>query len=106
MRRDWDAVVVGLGALGSAACYWLSRRTGLRVLGLEQFEIGHANGASEDVSRIIRLSYHRRDYVRLARRARDTWAEVERESGTQVVFRTGGLDVGPREPRPALFDRG
>ncbi|OGO57094.1 MAG: hypothetical protein A2V85_17945 [Chloroflexi bacterium RBG_16_72_14] len=98
MRRDWDAVVVGLGALGSAACYWLSRRTGLRVLGLEQFEIGHANGASEDVSRIIRLSYHRRDYVRLARRARDTWAEVERESGTQVVFRTGGLDVGPREP--------
>ena len=98
MRRDWDVIVVGLGALGSAACYWVSRRPGLRVLGLEQYRIGHLNGASEDVSRIIRLSYHRRDYVRLAGRAYATWAEVERESGTRVVFRTGGLDAGPREP--------
>jgi len=97
MRRDWDVVVVGLGALGSGAAYWLSRRPGIRVLGLERFGIGHPYGASEDVSRIIRLSYHRRDYVRLARRAYETWAAVERESGTQVVYRTGGLDVGPRE---------
>jgi sarcosine oxidase len=94
---DWDVVVVGLGALGSGAAYWASRRPGVRVLGLEQFELGHSLGASQDVSRIIRLSYHRPDYVRLARRAYATWAEVEQESGTQVVFRTGGLDVGPRE---------
>jgi sarcosine oxidase len=94
---DWDVVVVGLGALGSAATYWASRRAGLRVLGLEQYELGHSLGASQDVSRIIRLSYHRPDYVRLAKRAYATWAEVERESGAQVVFRTGGLDVGPRE---------
>lgn len=98
MSRDRDVVVVGLGALGSATTYWLSRRQGLRVLGLERFEIGHPYGASEDVSRIIRLSYHRPDYVRLARRAYETWAELERESGTQVVFRTGGLDVGPLAP--------
>ena len=97
MSGDRDVVVVGLGALGSAACYWLSRRPGLRVTGLEQFEIGHPYGASEDVSRIIRLSYHRRDYVRLARRAYASWAELEAASGTRVVFRTGGLDVGPRE---------
>ncbi|MEO5963912.1 MAG: N-methyl-L-tryptophan oxidase [Candidatus Limnocylindrales bacterium] len=97
MKRDWDVIVVGLGALGSASAYWLARRSGLRVLALEQFEIGHSSGASQDVSRIIRLSYHRRDYVRLAKRAYATWDEVERASGTQVVFRTGGLDVGPRE---------
>jgi len=96
-RTDWDVVVVGLGALGSAAVYWASRRPGVRVLGLEQYELGHSLGASQDVSRIIRLSYHRPDYVRLARRAYATWAEVERESGTRVVLRTGGLDVGPRE---------
>jgi sarcosine oxidase len=98
MRRDWDVAVVGLGALGSAAAYWLSRRPGIRVLGLERFEIGHPHGASEDVSRIIRRSYHRRDYVRLTHRAYETWAELERDSGTRVVFRTGGLDVGPSEP--------
>jgi sarcosine oxidase len=97
VTRDVDVAVVGLGALGSGAAYWLARRPGLRVVGLEQFEIGHPYGASEDVSRIIRLSYHRRDYVRLARRAYATWAELERESDTRVVFRTGGLDVGPRE---------
>jgi monomeric sarcosine oxidase len=95
---DVDVAVVGLGALGSAAAYWCSRRAGVRVLALERFEIGHRNGASEDVSRIIRRSYHRRDYVRLTARAYETWAEVERASGSQVVFRTGGLDVGPSEP--------
>jgi sarcosine oxidase len=96
-RTDWDVVVVGLGALGSAAACWASRREGVRVLALERFEIGHSYGASQDVSRIIRLSYHRPDYVRLARRAYAAWAEVETASGMQVVFRTGGLDVGPRE---------
>jgi sarcosine oxidase len=100
MTREVDVAVVGLGALGSAAVYWLSRRPGVRVLGLERYEIGHPYGASEDVSRIIRRSYHRRDYVRLAARAYDTWTELERASGTQVVFRTGGLDVGPQRPAP------
>ena len=76
-RRDWDVIVVGLGAFGSAAAYWASTRPGIRVLGLERFELGHANGASADHSRIIRLSYHRPDYVRLAKRAYETWAEVQ-----------------------------
>ncbi|CAN5464831.1 N-methyl-L-tryptophan oxidase [soil metagenome] len=96
IRRDWDLIVVGLGAIGSAAAYWASRRPGLRVLGLERFELGHANGASADHSRIIRLSYHRPDYVRLAKRAYATWAEVEDEAGgDQIVTVTGGLDLWP-----------
>ena len=98
-RRDWDAIVIGLGAIGSAAAYWLSTRLGDRVLGLEQFELGHPNGASQDHSRIIRYSYHRPDYVRLARRAYASWAEVEAESGERVVTVTGGLDLWP----PAAF---
>jgi sarcosine oxidase len=40
--------------------------------------------------------------VRLARRGYATWAELERESGERVVFRTGGLDVGPRETEPGV----
>ncbi|MGZ8463736.1 MAG: FAD-dependent oxidoreductase [Candidatus Deferrimicrobiaceae bacterium] len=94
MRTEWDAIVVGLGAIGSGAAYWLSRRYGDRVLGLEQFELGHTRGAGQDHSRIIRLSYHRPDYVRLARRAYAAWAEVEAEAGTTIVTRTGGLDIG------------
>lgn len=95
MQRNWDVVVVGLGAIGSAAAYWASARPGARVLGLEQFEFDHPNGASRDHSRIIRLSYHRRDYVRLARRAYACWAEVEAASGQRIVTRTGGIDIYP-----------
>jgi sarcosine oxidase len=97
-RRDWDAIVVGLGAIGSAAAYWLSRSLGDGVLGLERFAIDHANGASADHSRIIRLSYHRPDYVRLAKRAYETWAEVEAEAGEAIVTITGGLDLWPPDP--------
>jgi monomeric sarcosine oxidase len=104
MRTEWDAIVVGLGGIGSGAAYWLSRRLGDRVLGLEQFELGHSNGASQDHSRIIRLSYHRPDYVRLAKRAYATWADVEAESGERVVTVTGGLDVAPREAVIPLTD--
>ena len=94
-RRDWDAIVVGLGAIGSAAAYWLSRSLGDRVLGLERFAMDHGNGASADHSRIIRLSYHRPDYVRLAKRAFETWTEVEAEAGERIVTITGGLDLWP-----------
>ena len=103
MKRDHDVIVVGLGALGSGAAYWLARK-GVDVLGLEQFELGHPNGASQDHSRIIRLSYHRPEYVRLARRAYEAWAEVETESGATIVTRTGGLDVAPRDAAIPLSD--
>lgn len=95
MQRDWDAIVIGLGGIGSAAAFWLSTRPNLRVLGLEQFAFDHPNGASQDHSRIIRLSYHRRDYVRLAQRAYQAWAEVEAASGVQIVTKTGGIDLYP-----------
>jgi sarcosine oxidase len=103
-RRDWDVIVVGLGALGSAAAYWASTRPGTRVLGLEQFELGHANGASADHSRIIRLSYHRPDYVRLAKRAYESWSVVEAEARERIVTITGGLDLWPADPAIPMAD--
>ena len=103
-RREWDVIVVGLGAIGSAAAYWASTRPGTRVLGLEQFELGHGNGASADHSRIIRLSYHRPDYVRLAKRAFETWAAVEEEAHERIVTLTGGLDLWPADPAIPMVD--
>jgi len=95
MRRDFEYIVVGLGGWGSAAAYWLSRRAGADVLGLEQFELGHVRGESQDHSRIIRLSYHTPEYVELAKHAYTAWHEVERDSGDQLVLKTGGLDFAP-----------
>ncbi len=91
---DVDLVVIGLGALGSAAA-WAGARRGARVIGLEQFELGHDRGASQDHSRIIRLSYHTAGYVRLAEQAYGAWAEVADDTGEAVVERTGGLDLFP-----------
>jgi sarcosine oxidase len=90
--RDYDVVVLGVGGIGSGACYWLSRRLGARVLGLEQFEIGHVRGGSHDHSRIIRLSYHTPQYVRLAKQAYGAWAELEKDAGESLIVKTGGLD--------------
>jgi len=92
---SYDAIVVGLGGIGSAAAYQLAARGGRRILGIEQFELGHDRGASSDVSRITRLSYHRREYVELAIAAQVAWREVEAASGERIVTLTGGLDLAP-----------
>jgi sarcosine oxidase len=94
-RREFDVAVIGLGGIGSGAVYWASRRAGEGVLGLERFELGHERGASQDHSRIIRLSYHTPDYVRFAQDAYAAWADVEEESGERLVVKTGGLDLYP-----------
>jgi sarcosine oxidase len=95
VHQDFEYIVLGLGGWGSAAAYWLSKRAGARVLGLEQFELGHVRGESQDHSRIIRLSYHTPEYVELAKHAYRAWAEVEADAGEQLVLRTGGLDFAP-----------
>jgi sarcosine oxidase len=102
MSRDYEHIVLGLGGFGSAAAYWLARRAGAGVLGLEQFELGHVRGESQDHSRIIRLSYHEPHYVELAKHAYRAWAEVERDAGEQLVLKTGGLDLGPLESAISL----
>ena len=104
MKHDFHTIVLGLGGLGSAALYWTARRTRGDVLGLEQFEIGHGRGGSQDHSRIIRLSYHTPGYVELARSAYATWAEVEADAGEQLIFRTGGLDLWPAAPAYPMSD--
>ncbi len=87
-------VVVGTGALGSAAAYRLARQLGDGVIVLEQFRPGHTRGASEDHSRIIRHSYASTVYTRLTRAMFAAWDEVEADCGERLVLHTGGLDVG------------
>jgi sarcosine oxidase len=103
MADSYDVVVVGLGALGSAAAMHLARR-GRRVVGLERFELGHHRGASHDTSRILRHSYHTPGYVRLTQEAYDDWAQLERWSGEQLVTVVGGLDLFPPSPAIAMID--
>ena len=52
----YDAIVIGVGGMGSATVYHLAR-SGCRVPGLERFGIPHAFGSSHGSTRIIRLAY-------------------------------------------------
>ncbi len=45
MANAYDVIVLGLGGMGSSAAYELARR-GRRVLGLEQYSLGHDRGSS------------------------------------------------------------
>ncbi|MCW2642233.1 MAG: Sarcosine oxidase [Dactylosporangium sp.] len=87
-------IVLGCGAIGSAAACWLGERSGGDVLVLEQYRLGHDRGASEDHSRIIRYAYHSTDYTSLGRASYAAWDEIERRTGQRLVLRTGGLDLG------------
>ncbi|HMJ57354.1 MAG TPA: N-methyl-L-tryptophan oxidase [Polyangiaceae bacterium] len=94
MTTSYDAIVIGLGSMGSAALYHLARR-GQRVLGLEQFDVPNALGSSVGVSRIIRLAYAEHpDYVPLLLRAYELWRELEALARERLLVITGGLDVG------------
>lgn len=91
----YDVIVVGLGGMGSAAARHLARR-GRRVLGLDRFTPGHDRGSSHGGSRIIRLAYFEGPaYVPLLLAAYDRWRALERDAGTELLTRTGGLLLGP-----------
>jgi sarcosine oxidase len=94
MSERYDVIVVGLGAMGSSACYHLAKR-GARVLGIEQFGIPHAFGSSHGDSRIIRLCYYEHpDYVPLLLRAYELWSDLEIASGEKLLHTTGAIYMG------------
>lgn len=93
MTQGYSHIVIGAGAIGSAAAYWLAQSGAERVLVLEQFELGHAFGSSGDHSRIIRRAYHREEYTRLTDAMFAAWAHVEERSGLKVYTKTGGIDL-------------
>lgn len=94
MSRVRDVVVVGVGAMGAAACWRLARR-GVGVLGLERFEVGHGLGSSGGRTRMIRLAYFEHpDYVPLLHRAYALWDDLGDASGFRALHRTGAVYVG------------
>src|SRR4051812_44812366 len=96
-------VVVGGGAMGSAAAWQLARR-GEPVVLLERFAPGHTNGASHGASRIFRLSYPDPVHIGLAREAHRWWRELEELTGTSLLTVTGGVDHGGHPQLGELAD--
>jgi sarcosine oxidase len=90
-------IVAGLGGMGSATLFHLARR-GLRVLGLERYDLLHEYGSSHGLTRIIRLAYWEHPtYVALLRRSYELWRELEALAGEQLLHITGSVDAGPAD---------
>lgn len=97
LHGNYDVIVLGVGGMGAAAAYELARR-GRRVLGLEQFTLGHDRGSSHGRMRAIRRAYFEHpDYVPLARRAYERWYDLEQVSGRRLLTECPMLYVGPRD---------
>lgn len=95
--NGFDVIVIGLGGMGSAAAYQLAA-AGRSVLGIEQFGPAHDAGSSHGRSRIIRQAYFEDPaYVPLLGRSYELWERLERETGTKLLTRTGGLMLGAPE---------
>ena len=93
----YDVIVIGMGSMGSATAYQLAARK-CRVLGLEQFNIGHDLGSGHGINRIIRLAYFEDPaYVPLLRRAYELWRQLQKISKERLLFLKGSLDVGPED---------
>ncbi len=91
MGNHYDVIVVGLGAMGSATCYHLAGRRA-KVLGLERFDLPHAQGSSHGYSRHTKTAvYVDTPYEPFLGRSFELWRLLEGESGQQILITTGYL---------------
>jgi sarcosine oxidase len=90
MRR-FDTIVLGLGAMGSAAAFQLARR-GHQVLGIDRYSPPHVHGSTHGDTRITRLGIGEGvQYTPLAMRSHQIWRELERATGRTLLTTNGGL---------------
>lgn len=86
-----DIAVIGLGAVGSAALYFLSK-SGKKVIGLDRFDPPHFMGSSHGETRITRLAVGEgEEYVSYAKRSQEIWKSLEAETRSQLFDPCGGI---------------
>lgn len=97
LSGHYEVAVIGCGGIGSSALYHAAKR-GCRVLGIEQFSLGHERGSSHGQTRIIRQAYFEHpNYVPLLLEAYQHWHDLESVVEDRLLFETGLLQVGPAE---------
>jgi sarcosine oxidase len=95
----YDVGIVGVGSMGSMALWQLARR-GVRVIGFEQFTLGHDRGAAGGETRMFRTAYQEgHAYVPLLQEARQLWRVLEEEAGTSLLSLNGLATIGTPDSR-------
>ncbi|WP_129113486.1 N-methyl-L-tryptophan oxidase [Halegenticoccus tardaugens] len=96
-NERYDAIVIGVGGMGSATAYHLARR-GVDVLGLERYDVPHARGSSHGITRIIRRAYYEHpSYIPMVERAYELWDDLAERTGRDILHRTGSIDAGSED---------
>src|SRR5208283_2222694 len=89
--RTPDILVIGLGAVGSAALYQATRLKA-RVIGIDRFAPPHDQGSSHGNTRITRQAIGEgREFVPLVLRSNQIWEELEAATGRNLMTRCGCL---------------
>ena len=93
MTQTPHTIVIGLGAMGSAAVYHLAKRRH-PVLGIDQFRPPHPLGSTHGETRITRHAIGEGEhYSPFAIRSHELWREIERYTGRELLTLTGLLVI-------------
>lgn len=104
--NQYDLIVVGLGAMGSAALYQASKR-GARALGIDRFDPPHTMGSSHGDTRITRQAIGEGEmYMPFIRRSNDIWRELEAAAGQELFLESGGLIIAPQSDAASFHVQG
>lgn len=87
----YDVIIIGLGAMGSAAAYQLAKRN-VKILGIDQFSPPHNLGSTHGETRVTRKAIGEgEEYVPLTLRTYEIFQEIEAETKADLLTMTGGL---------------
>ncbi|WP_279306789.1 N-methyl-L-tryptophan oxidase [Paenibacillus auburnensis] len=92
-HSNYDVIIVGAGSMGMSAGYELARR-GVKTLLIDAFDPPHTEGSHHGDTRLIRHAYSGDPaYIDLALRADVLWKEAEELTGTELLVRSGVLNL-------------
>ncbi len=90
---DYDLIVVGLGAMGSAVVYHAAMQ-GLRVLGIDRYDPPHCLGSTKAETRITRLAVGEGpQYLPFVKRSHEIWRDLEAKTGVELLHECGGVII-------------
>ncbi len=98
----FDVIVIGLGAMGSATLFQLTQQTTMgakpRILGIDQFTLGHTYGSSHGETRITRLAtWESMHQFFSAKRSQEILQFIEKKVQKKLgnlFYRVGGVIIG------------
>ncbi|MEM7369065.1 MAG: FAD-dependent oxidoreductase [Bacteroidota bacterium] len=93
MRKKYDIVIVGGGAMGLATAAQLSN-TNKKVLLLEQFGFLNQKGSSAGMSRQFRVQYAQKYMAQLALDSIPFWEELQSHTEDSLIDKVGSLWFG------------